>query len=147
MLPQVALMETPGKRRNTSNAVKSCQHIRISESQCRGPLATHLDRFGHLTERVFAHRAVVADSLDVQETSLAWKPIARREGRFFSRLPMPKSRVSLIVVSVRRAHPSLWSNALVPGNIGEEKRYMGCLRRCRFTRVAKKKLRHLHHDL
>jgi len=39
---------------------------------------------------------------------LAWKPISRRAGRFVSRFPIPKSWVSLIVVSVRRALPSLW---------------------------------------
>src|SRR4051794_8708602 len=39
---------------------------------------------------------------------LADKPISRRAGRLVSRLPIPKSRVSLIVVSVRSARPSLW---------------------------------------
>jgi hypothetical protein len=39
---------------------------------------------------------------------LAEKPICRRAGRLHSRLPMPKSRLSLMVVSVRRARSSLW---------------------------------------
>jgi len=39
---------------------------------------------------------------------LAEKPIPRSAGRLWSRLPTPKSRVSLMVVSVRRARPSLW---------------------------------------
>jgi hypothetical protein len=39
---------------------------------------------------------------------LAVKPICRRAGRFVSRLDSPKSRVSLMVVSVRIALPSLW---------------------------------------
>ena len=39
---------------------------------------------------------------------LAVKPICRRAGRLVSRLPMPKSQVSLIVVSVRSARPCLW---------------------------------------
>src|SRR5664280_1438109 len=38
---------------------------------------------------------------------LAGKPICRRAARFVSRLDSPKSRVSLIVVSVRSALPSL----------------------------------------
>src|SRR5659263_213481 len=38
----------------------------------------------------------------------AGKPICRRAARFVSRLDSPKSRVSLIVVSVRSALPSLW---------------------------------------
>ena len=39
---------------------------------------------------------------------LAEKPISRRAGRLVSRFPIRKSRVSLIVVSVRNARPSLW---------------------------------------
>ena len=39
---------------------------------------------------------------------LAEKPTCRSAGRFLSRLPMAKSRVSLIVVSVRIALSSLW---------------------------------------
>ena len=37
---------------------------------------------------------------------LAWVPISRSAGRLVSRLPIPKSVVSLIVVSVRNALPS-----------------------------------------
>ncbi len=37
---------------------------------------------------------------------LAWKPMSARAGRLCSRLPMPKSRVSLMVVSVRSARSS-----------------------------------------
>ena len=39
---------------------------------------------------------------------LAEKPICRSAGRLVSRFPIPKSRVSLTVVSVLRALPSLW---------------------------------------
>ena len=39
---------------------------------------------------------------------LAVKPVCRRAGRLVSRLDSPKSRVSLMVVSVRIALPSLW---------------------------------------
>jgi hypothetical protein len=39
---------------------------------------------------------------------VARKPAARSAGRLSSRLPMPKSRASLIVVSVLSALPSLW---------------------------------------
>jgi hypothetical protein len=39
---------------------------------------------------------------------LAVKPICRSAGRFVSRFDSRKSRVSLIVVSVRSALPSLW---------------------------------------
>ena len=39
---------------------------------------------------------------------LAEKPTSRSAGRLHSRLPMPKSRLSLMVVSVRSALSSLW---------------------------------------
>ena len=39
---------------------------------------------------------------------LAEKPISRSAGRLVSRLPIEKSVVSLMVVSVRNALPSLW---------------------------------------
>ena len=39
---------------------------------------------------------------------VAEKPTSRRAGRLVSRLPIWKSRVSLMVVSVRSARPSLW---------------------------------------
>ena len=39
---------------------------------------------------------------------LAWKPMLRSAGRLLSRLPIAKSRVLLMVVSVRKARPSLW---------------------------------------
>ena len=39
---------------------------------------------------------------------LAVEPISRSAGRLISRFPIPKSRVSLMVVSVRKALPSLW---------------------------------------
>jgi hypothetical protein len=39
---------------------------------------------------------------------LAVKPICRRAGKLVSRLDNLKSRVSLIVVSVRSARPCLW---------------------------------------
>lgn len=39
---------------------------------------------------------------------LAEKPTSRRAGRLHGRLPMPKSRLSLMVVSVRSARASLW---------------------------------------
>ena len=39
---------------------------------------------------------------------LAEKPISRSADRLVSRLPIEKSVVSLMVVSVRKAFPSLW---------------------------------------
>ena len=50
----------------------------------------------------------MADALDVEQTSVGLEADLRSAGRLRSRLPMPKSRVLLMVVSVRSARPSLW---------------------------------------
>ena len=44
---------------------------------------------------------------------LAWKPICRKAGRFLSGLSIPKSRVSLMVVSVRQ-RPALLASRYLP---------------------------------
>jgi hypothetical protein len=64
------------------------------------------DGLADLGDRGLAVGGVVADFLDVEETPGAAVRAARSAGRFCSRLPMPKSRVSLIVVSVLSAFPS-----------------------------------------
>lgn len=53
---------------------------------------------------VVAVSSALAEDQAVQ--TQAAKPIGRRAGRLTRRFPTPKSRVSLIVVSVRRARPS-----------------------------------------
>jgi hypothetical protein len=44
--------------------------------------------------------------LDAEQAPVGEKPICRSAGRLVSRFESPKSWVSLIVVSVRRARPS-----------------------------------------
>ena len=51
---------------------------------------------------------VVAEFPAASGRRLAVKPFCRSAGRLVSRLPIRKSQVSLMVVSVRRARPSLW---------------------------------------
>ena len=66
------------------------------------------DRRGDGGQGVGAGDRVVADRLDAQQGRLAVKPISRSAGRLVSRLPIEKSVVSLMVVSVRNALRSLW---------------------------------------
>jgi len=79
----------------------------VTEPQSRSPLAIDLGRPDYPIERVLADRAIVGIFWTSRRRRLAWKPICRRAGRFFSSLPIPKSRVLLMVVSVRSARPSL----------------------------------------
>src|SRR6187455_2588015 len=45
-------------------------HGRVREAQTAGSLSADLDRLIDTAERVFAHGTVLADPLDVQETSI-----------------------------------------------------------------------------
>ena len=83
-------------------------HAWIGEAQRCRALIVHGDRSLHVLEGGLADEAIVTDALDVKQTSVGSKPILRSCSRFSMRRPMAKSRVSLIVVSVRSACPSLW---------------------------------------
>ena len=79
----------------------------VREAEGRDKGAPGLGGALELIESSLSESTVMADTLDVEQTSMAWKPILRSAGRFLRRLPMPKSRVLLMVVSVRNARPSL----------------------------------------
>src|SRR4051812_41393242 len=82
-------------------------HPRVGKAQRRRALSIDYDRPLQVLERCFADEAVVADALDVKQTSVGRKANLAQFGRFSMRRPMSKSRVSLMVVSVRSACPSL----------------------------------------
>src|SRR5271163_1387582 len=88
--------------------VQESLHARIGEAQRRRALVIHGDWSLHILEGGFADEAVVTDAWTSSSRRLAAKPILRSSGRFSMRRPMAKSRVSLMVVSVRSACPSLW---------------------------------------
>src|SRR4051794_22125293 len=102
-VPQVAVGKTSGQETKHQQRPEQGLYRNIGEVQGAGALPIDLDRFIDAAERAFADGTVLADPLDVEETSVGVKPIRRTAGKWDSRLPMPKSRVSLIVVSVRRA--------------------------------------------
>src|SRR5512135_2884327 len=62
-----------GNRRKTDNALKSACPARSAKRNPTGPLSLDLNRSIDLAERVFADGAVLADPLDVQETSVGLK--------------------------------------------------------------------------
>jgi hypothetical protein len=66
-----------------------------------------LDRAVDPLKGLLGEYAVVTEALDFEQRRLARKPISRSLGKLCNRLPMAKSSVLLIVVSVRRARSSL----------------------------------------
>jgi hypothetical protein len=72
VLAQVAVGKTAGQETKEDQGSEQRQDALIAEAKRRGMLAVALDGVMDLVERVFADRAVVADSLDVQETS-GWR--------------------------------------------------------------------------
>ena len=83
-------------------------HAWIGEAQRCRALIVHGDRSLHVLEGGFADEAIVTDALDVKQTSVRRKADLAQLLEIFDASPMAKSRVSLIVVSVRSACPSLW---------------------------------------
>ena len=108
MVAQIAVGKTPGQQTKHQQRTQQRLHGHIGEAQTAGPLPIDLDRFIDPTERVFATAQSWLMRWTSRETSVGLKAdLAARREDFDSRLPMPKSRVSLMVVSVRRARPSL----------------------------------------
>ena len=68
----------------------------IAQPQARDPVPALVTALAEVTQRGLAGGGIVAESFEASSRRLAWKPMARRAGRLVSRLPMPKSRVSLI---------------------------------------------------
>ena len=73
MVAQVAVGKTPRQQTKHQQRAEQRLHGHVGETQGTGPLPIDLDRFIDPTERVFADRAIVAESLDVQETSVGLK--------------------------------------------------------------------------
>src|SRR5882672_6059244 len=70
MLAQVGVGETSGKKTEEDHGAEQCQDARVTECECSGVLAVALNVVMDLLERVFADRAVMADSLDAEEASI-----------------------------------------------------------------------------
>jgi hypothetical protein len=66
------------------------------------------DRGGELGEGFGAADRVVADALDAEQAPVGGEADLPQCGQVGQPFESPKSRVSLIVVSVRNALPSLW---------------------------------------
>jgi hypothetical protein len=78
----------------------------VTEPQSRGSLTIDLSRTDYPVKCILPNRAIVGNLLDVEKTPVG-RSRSASAGRFFNSLPIPKSRVLLMVVSVRSARPSL----------------------------------------
>ena len=79
----------------------------VAEAKSGRTLAGLYLGFLRLLKRLMTDEAVVTEALTSRRRRLAEKPILRKAGRLSRLLPMLKSRVLLMVVSVRRARCSL----------------------------------------
>ena len=70
MVPQVAVGKTSGQQTKHQQCAEQGLHGHVGEAQAAGTLPIDLDRFIDTAERVFADGTVLADPLDVQETSV-----------------------------------------------------------------------------
>src|SRR5512135_3652302 len=70
MAPEIAAGETTGEQSEHQHRAEKGLHGRVREAQTAGSLSADLDRLIDTAERVFAHGTVLADPLDVQETSI-----------------------------------------------------------------------------
>ena len=100
-------MKPWGSRRKTHKTEQG-ERARVGRRSPATRVPAGDDRVGDLGQGVGSGDGVVAEFWTPSRRRLAVKPICRSAGRLVSRLPIPKSRVSLIVVSVLIALPSLW---------------------------------------
>ena len=110
MRAQVAVGEAPARTGGTRPAARAAPSPRVAEARARRPRAavTDGDRVADLLEYLGGGDRVVAEALSGESSLVGGEADLPQCGRFLSRLPMAKSRVSLIVVSVRIALSSLW---------------------------------------
>ena len=106
--PQVAVGEAAGKESEDAQGGEQAMSAGVADSDGRdaGP-GLGGEGLADLGDRGLAVGREVADFLDVEETPGGGEADCRSTGRFCSRLPMPKPRLPLIVVSVLSAFPSL----------------------------------------
>ena len=69
--PQFVISKPLRQKPESDQRAEQAMHARVGEAQSRHALTGHLARLVDLLERVFAQEAIVAERLDVQETSLA----------------------------------------------------------------------------
>ena len=104
-----ALVKPLGSRREDAQDVQEGERTLVGQAQPgHAGAGRGGDRVGDLGQGVGSGDGVMAEYRAPSRRRLAVKPICRSAGRLVSRFPIPKSRVSLMVVSVLIALPSLW---------------------------------------
>ena len=95
MVPQIAVGKTPRQQTEHQQRAEQRLHGHVGEAQTAGPLPIDLDRFIDPMERVFADGTVLADPLDVQETSVGLEADPPQGGQV--RQPLADAEVARVV--------------------------------------------------
>ena len=98
---EVAVAPAVGQQPKDHQHTEECLDDRVGEAQGGGPLALDGDRAGHAGERDVPDRAVVADPLDVQETSVGVKADLPQGGE----VRQPSADREVVRVIDRRLRP------------------------------------------
>lgn len=70
LVAQFAIRKSPWQQTEHQQRTEQRQDQRIGKSQRAGPLSSNLRRLIDLAERIFTDRTIVAETLDVQKTSV-----------------------------------------------------------------------------
>ncbi|MBL8228739.1 MAG: hypothetical protein JNL98_09695 [Bryobacterales bacterium] len=97
--------ETPELEAEQHQHAEQGLHTCAVETESGRSLPIGFNRPHHLLKRVFANRAIMRYGLDAQKTPIGLEAYLPQFRQLFNSLPMPKSRVLLMVVSVRSALP------------------------------------------
>lgn len=81
MLAQVAVRKATRQKTKEDQSAQERKHTSIAEAQCGRALATDADGLLDSSERGFADRAVVTDTLDVEETSVGGEADLPQSGK------------------------------------------------------------------
>jgi hypothetical protein len=93
--PQVVIGEPLRQKSKGNESIEQGLDAWVSEAQGRHPLSRKRLRLVHLLEGVFSEKAIVADLLDVQETSVSLKADVPQSGQVFQ--PFANVEVARIV--------------------------------------------------
>ena len=106
---ELRVRKPAGEQAKEDERAEECLYARFAEAERRGALAVHDGRLMELLKHRVAHGAIMTEAFHLEETPVGGEADAAqgREIVRVSRRPMLKSRVLLMVVSVRSVRPSL----------------------------------------
>src|SRR5918911_2172266 len=73
LLSQITVCEAAGNQTKPDQQMPERQHTQVGGAESRGALAVDLDRTVQPVQRLFSHGAVLAETLDLEQTSVGLK--------------------------------------------------------------------------